>query len=71
MRYVIAVHVPTVGIVFLPLALAASVYVAPVAALFRFEPLAAQDLLIAVIAGVTGVLVVEAARWVLRSRRAN
>ncbi len=48
-------------------ALTASVYVAPVAALFRFDPLALHDQLIALAAGVAGVCAVE---LVKRMRRA-
>ena len=44
-------------------ALAASLYVAPVAGIFRFEALAAQDLLMAFTAGVAGVIAVEAASY--------
>jgi Ca2+-transporting ATPase len=47
-------------------ALVASVYVAPLAGVFRFEALAAQDLLIAFAAGVAGIACVEAANYVWR-----
>ena len=43
--------------------LAASLYATPVATIFRFEALAAQDLLLAFAAGVAGVIGVEAAKY--------
>jgi len=52
------------------LALAASIYVPPAAEIFRFESLSFDALLIAFIAGIAGVLVVEVARyWWWRWRR--
>lgn len=51
------------------IALAASLYVGPVAALFRFEALAVADLLIALGAGIGGVLLVELVRWLRRMVR--
>ena len=52
-------------------ALAAALYVAPVAGIFRFEALAAQDLLMALGAGIAGVLVVETVNYVRRGWRAG
>jgi Ca2+-transporting ATPase len=52
-------------------ALAASLYVAPVARIFRFDALAAHDLLMALIAGIAGVFGVDAAKrlWRVLVRR--
>lgn len=50
-------------------ALVASVYIAPVAEIFRFEGLALQDLLIAFAAGVDGVTGVEATKRLQRQCR--
>ncbi len=52
-------------------ALAVSLYVVPVAGIFRFDPLAAQDLLIALIAGIAGVIGIEVIKPVWRSSHAT
>jgi len=49
-------------------ALVASIYLAPVASLFRFAPLAADDFLIAAAAGIAGVLWYEAYKRLLPRR---
>jgi Ca2+-transporting ATPase len=49
------------------IALAASLYIEAAARIFRFEALSPRDLLLAFVAGVGGVIVVEAMRLVRRS----
>jgi Ca2+-transporting ATPase len=50
-------------------ALAASIYAAPAAAIFRFAPLGAADLAIAAAAGIAGVAWYDLRKWLLRRRR--
>jgi membrane protein implicated in regulation of membrane protease activity len=47
-------------------ALLVAVYVAPVAALFRFAPLGAVDLAAALAAGLGGFAALEGAKWLRR-----
>ena len=47
-------------------ALACAIYAPPVAAIFRFAPLGAGDLLAAAVAGAMGVACAEAVRWLRR-----
>jgi Ca2+-transporting ATPase len=52
------------------IALAAAIYVPPIAALFRFSPLDARELVVALLAGVAGVAWYEIRKLVARARLA-